>query len=67
MWSDPGVKLFYNDYNIGEQNQKSDRVYKMLKGLKDRKIRVDGVGFQMHLNGDNGFDVNSLRASRLEC
>jgi endo-1,4-beta-xylanase len=47
------VKLFYNDYNIasstGWSSVKSDRVYNLVKGMMDRKVPIDGVGFQMHI------------------
>lgn len=47
-----GVKLFYNDYNIdstSHHNHKSQRVYDIMKSMVDRKVPVDGVGFQFHI------------------
>jgi len=49
----PDVKLFYNDYAVasalGQTQAKSDRMYSVIKGLIDRKIPIDGVGFQTHI------------------
>lgn len=45
----PGQKLFYNDYKFesdtGIYKAKSDRVYTMVKDLKERDCGIDGVGF----------------------
>jgi endo-1,4-beta-xylanase len=57
--ANPSVKLFYNDYNIGSatgwSQAKSDKVYNLIKSMKQRNIPIDGVGFQLHvdLNYDN--------------
>jgi len=52
--ANPTVKLFYNDYNIasatGFSQQKSDKVYNMIKSMKQRGIPIDGVGFQLHVD-----------------
>ena len=45
--ADPQVRLFYNDYNT-ERKEKTDRVYKLVKGLKDKGVPIDGVGLQAH-------------------
>ncbi|KAL4117338.1 hypothetical protein PRIC2_011329 [Phytophthora ramorum] len=42
------TKLYYNDYNTNTINAKSTAVFKMIKGLLDDGITVDGVGFQSH-------------------
>lgn len=46
--ADPTVPLFYNDYNTEGFNAKSDAVYALVGGLKDRGVPIDGVGFQAH-------------------
>jgi len=52
--ANPTVKLFYNDYNIasatGWSQQKSDKVYNMIKSMKQRGIPIDGVGLQLHVD-----------------
>ena len=45
--ADPEAVLFYNDYNT-ERPEKRERVYQLLKKLKDAKVPVDGVGLQAH-------------------
>jgi len=45
--ADPQAKLYYNDYNT-ERPEKRERIYKLLKSLKDKGVPVDGVGLQAH-------------------
>ena len=45
--ADPNALLFYNDYNT-ESAGKRDRIYKMVKGLLDKKVPIHGVGLQAH-------------------
>ncbi len=45
--ADPDAVLFYNDYNT-EIPAKRDKIYKLLKGLKEKGIPVHGVGLQAH-------------------
>ena len=45
--ADPGAILFYNDYN--EVNSiKRDKIYKLVKSLKDGGVPIGGVGLQGH-------------------
>lgn len=45
--ADPNAILFYNDYNT-ERKEKTDRIYKLLKELKDKGVPVNGIGLQGH-------------------
>ncbi|HEY9046263.1 MAG TPA: endo-1,4-beta-xylanase [Ohtaekwangia sp.] len=45
--ADPDAILFYNDYNT-ERPEKRDRVYTLLKKLRDAKVPVHAVGMQGH-------------------
>lgn len=45
--ADPSAKLFYNDYNT-ERPEKRERIYKLLKSLKEKGVPIDGVGLQAH-------------------
>lgn len=45
--ADPNAKLFYNDYN-SERPEKVERIYTLLKRLKDKNIPINGVGLQGH-------------------
>lgn len=45
--ADPDALLFYNDYN--ETNPvKREKIYRLVKSLKDKGIHIDGVGLQAH-------------------
>ena len=45
--ADPDAILFYNDYNT-ERKEKTDRIYTLLKSLKEKGIPIDAVGIQGH-------------------
>ncbi len=47
--ADPQARLFYCDYGTEELGQKSDAVYDLVRGLLQRGVPVNGVGFQAHL------------------
>jgi len=68
--ADPDVQLFYNDYWNEGLGPKSDKVYNLLKGLKDRGVPVDGVGLQCHFRYDSlpsfaDMDTNIKRLAQL--
>ena len=48
--ADRDAVLIYNDFANAEVSGKSDFIHTLLKGMKSRKVPVDAVGFQMHLN-----------------
>jgi endo-1,4-beta-xylanase len=45
--ADPQATLFYNDYNT-ENAAKRERIYQVVKGLKDKGVPIHGVGLQGH-------------------
>ena len=47
--ADPNAKLFYNDYNAADP-AKRDRIYNMVKKMKDAGVPIDGIGMQGHYN-----------------
>ncbi|WP_294634688.1 bifunctional endo-1,4-beta-xylanase/feruloyl esterase [uncultured Bacteroides sp.] len=47
--ADPDVLLFYNDYNAADP-AKRDRIYNMVKAMKEEGIPIDGIGMQGHYN-----------------
>jgi len=49
--ADPKAKLFYNDYSAEGMDARSDTVYALVQGLKERGVPIHGVGLQMHLLG----------------
>lgn len=53
--ADPSAELYYNDYNEWFPG-KRDAIVKLVKTLKQRGLRIDGVGMQSHL----GIDTPSI-------
>ena len=45
--ADPGAILFYNDYNT-ERKEKTDRIYILLKTLKEKGVPINAIGLQGH-------------------
>jgi endo-1,4-beta-xylanase len=45
----PDTKLYYNDYSI-ENPEKRQKVITMIRDLRKKGVRVDGVGIQGHMN-----------------
>ncbi|MBQ7157044.1 MAG: endo-1,4-beta-xylanase [Bacteroidaceae bacterium] len=47
--ADPKALLFYNDYNAADPG-KRDRIFNMVKKMKDAGVPIDGIGMQGHYN-----------------
>ena len=47
--ADPKALLFYNDYNETDP-VKSQRIYTMVKKMKEAGVPIDGIGMQGHYN-----------------
>lgn len=47
--ADPNAELYYNDYNEWHPG-KRDAIVKIIKTMKERGIRIDGVGMQGHVS-----------------
>ena len=47
--ADPDALLFYNDYNAADP-AKRDRIYDMVKKMKEAGVPIDGIGMQGHYN-----------------
>ena len=45
--ADPAAQLYYNDYNL-DYPAKRDGAVRLIQSLKDRGVRIDGVGSQAH-------------------
>jgi endo-1,4-beta-xylanase len=45
--ADPDAVLFYNDYNT-ESSAKREKIFRLLKKLKEKNVPVHGVGLQGH-------------------
>ena len=48
--ADPAAKLYYNDFNLETSTAKADGAVKIVNLIKAAGARIDGVGFQAHLN-----------------
>jgi endo-1,4-beta-xylanase len=51
--ADPDALLIYNDYNADGLGRKSDDVYELVRGLRERGVPIGGVGLQMHLESQS--------------
>ncbi len=47
--ADPKALLFYNDYNAANPD-KRDRIYNMVKMMKEEGVPIHGIGMQGHYN-----------------
>ncbi|GHV68227.1 hypothetical protein AGMMS49928_07190 [Spirochaetia bacterium] len=48
--ADPKAQLVINEYGLEGDARKRQEMYNLVKGLKDRKVPVDAVGLQMHID-----------------
>src|SRR5208337_3770044 len=46
--ADPSAELYYNDYNLETSKAKCDAAVAIVKDLKSKGLRIDGVGVQLH-------------------
>jgi endo-1,4-beta-xylanase len=46
--ADPEAELYYNDYNLEVSKAKCDAAVAIVKYLKSKGLRIDGVGIQLH-------------------
>lgn len=58
---DSNVKLFYNDYNAIKP-KKRNKIYNLLKGMKERGVALDGLGIQGHWNIYD-FKIDDIKAA----
>jgi endo-1,4-beta-xylanase len=50
--ADPNAALFYNDYNT-ENPKKREKIYQMVKKMKEAGVPINGVGLQGHWSINN--------------
>jgi endo-1,4-beta-xylanase len=46
--ADPEAELYYNDYNLEVSKAKCDAAVAIVRYLKSKGLRIDGVGIQLH-------------------
>lgn len=51
--ADPNAKLILNDFNNESENQVSDAMFDYIKDARARGVPIDGLGMQMHIDGNN--------------
>jgi endo-1,4-beta-xylanase len=49
----PDALIIYNDFGAEEMNSKSNAIYAMAQDFVSRGVPLDGIGFQMHIEGIN--------------
>jgi len=49
----PKAKLYYNDYNLEWPNKKTEATQKLVKDLRAKGIKIDGVGLQAHMMAED--------------
>jgi len=60
--ADPNAELYYNDYSLDTEKEKCNGAVEIVKYLKSKGLRIDGVGIQMH-SGLDYPDKESLEYS----
>lgn len=50
--ADPGAELYYNDYGL-EDPRKRERCLRLIRGLRERGVPIDGIGTQSHFQLDH--------------
>ncbi len=48
--ADPNALLFYNDFNLESNPTKRSSVLALLNNLRNRGVKIDGIGIQMHIS-----------------
>lgn len=48
--ADPNALLFYNDFNLESNTTKLNSVLSFLNNIRNRGVRIDGIGIQMHIS-----------------
>lgn len=59
---EPGVKLYYNDYNLEKPSPKADGAIRIVKMLQAAGIKIDGVGLQAHHTAHRAPSFDEQRA-----
>jgi endo-1,4-beta-xylanase len=48
--ADPNAQLVINEYGLESDTRKRQEMYNLIKGMKERRVPVDAVGLQMHID-----------------
>lgn len=55
--ADPTALLFINDYDLEARPVKLDSLIAMVKELKSKGAKIDGIGTQMHISWNTSYDA----------
>jgi endo-1,4-beta-xylanase len=58
--ADPNAKLLMNDFDDEIANSVSDAMYTKIKQMKQDGVPIDGIGMQMHLDGNKPPDKQAV-------
>ncbi len=61
--SDPGAVLLYNETGAEELGEKSDFLHAMAADFVERKVPIDGIGLQFHIDGSAPPDMAKVKAN----
>jgi endo-1,4-beta-xylanase len=67
--ADPNAELYYNDFGLETSKAKCDAAVAIVKDLKSKGLRIDGVGIQLHAGLTNpsveglAYAITSLAAA----
>jgi len=59
--ADPEALLIYNDFDSEGLSKKSDAIYNLVKGMQERGVPIDGVGFQLHVKAADYAHPDDIR------
>ena len=63
--ANPNAKLTYSDFDIEFGGVKADRVFGIIKNIKEAGAPIDIIAFQMHISGKD-FIEPSIRSQRMQ-
>ncbi len=53
--ADPEALLFLNEYGLERDGERWDALIALIKRLQERKVPIDGIGFESHVYGDGDY------------
>ena len=59
----PQTRLIVSEYTDGETSDTTDHLFSLASDFRDRGVPIDGVGFEMHLNGARPPDVANIQSN----
>lgn len=60
LLNDAGIEFYGGDPLYGRD--RTDKIFNLAKSLKEREVPIDGIGFQMHLYGEDFMTQSQIEA-----